>query len=62
MTERRPRLIRACPVPGCDWVQVTSWYIGGPGTVEDVAPAYLRIQAEDHMRGHAGPRRPTIVT
>lgn len=47
--ERRPHLIRVCPVPGCDWMQVTSWFVGGPDVTEAVSDVVLRAQAEAHL-------------
>jgi hypothetical protein len=47
--ERRPHLQRFCPIPGCDWVQVTSWFVGGPDVTEPVPPMYLRLEAEEHL-------------
>lgn len=47
--ERRHHLRRACPVPGCDWVQVTSWFVGGPDTTHAINDTYLRVEAEAHI-------------
>jgi len=47
--ERRPHLQRACPFPGCDWIQTTSWFIGGPDTTQTVSATYLRAEAESHF-------------
>lgn len=47
--ERRPRYRRPCPVPGCDWWQVTAWYVGGPDHTEEVSEWHLRLEAEAHL-------------
>ena len=50
--ERRPHLRRPCPLheeAGCDWWQVTSWFMGGPDTTQEVDPLFLRIEAEEHL-------------
>lgn len=61
MTERRPHLTRRCPVPGCDWVQVISWFVGGPDVTERPSDAFLRMEAEAHLVNHFAPDR-TIFT
>ena len=47
--ERRPHLRRPCPVPGCDWWQTTSWFVGGPDVTEPVSDMFLRMEAESHL-------------
>ena len=52
MTERRPHLMRPCPLreqDGCDWMQVTSWFVGGPDTTEEISETALRLEAELHF-------------
>jgi accessory colonization factor AcfC len=58
--ELRPHLRRPCPLKDshyCDWVQVTSWFVGGPATVVEVPQDQLQRDAERHMEAHYGPRR-----
>jgi hypothetical protein len=54
--ERRPHLQRACPFreqAGCDWIQTTSWFMGGPDLTQAVDPLFLRAEAEAHfMNAH----------
>jgi hypothetical protein len=50
--ERRPHLTVPCPLreqEGCDWVQVISWFVGGPDTTEAVSPTFRRMEAEAHL-------------
>lgn len=64
MTERRPHLQRKCPLAeqmNCDWVQVTSWYVGGPDNKVPVSDTFLRMEAEAHLEAHYGIQR-TIYT
>lgn len=62
MTERRPHLTRQCPVPGCDWIQVISWFVGGPDTTERVGDMRLRIEAEAHLlNAHFTPEKSIII-
>lgn len=49
LMEKRPHLQRACPFPGCDWIQTTSWFMGGPDLMQSVNPAYLMAEAESHF-------------
>lgn len=56
--ERRPRYRRPCPVPGCDWMQTTAWFVGGPDKTEEVSAAYLLMEAESHLlSSHFTPER-----
>lgn len=51
-TERRPHLRRPCPLrvqDDCDWMQTTSWYVGGPDITQEVDPLFLRAEAEAHF-------------
>lgn len=56
--ERRPHLQRPCPFhlqEGCDWVQTTSWFVGGPDVTEPINEMVLRIEAEAHfLSAHRG--------
>lgn len=50
--ERRPHLRRPCPLReshGCDWWQVTSWFVGSPEVTETISDTALRIEAEAHL-------------
>lgn len=49
LMEKRPHLQRACPFPGCDWIQTTSWFMGGPTITQEVSTTYLRAEAEAHF-------------
>lgn len=60
MKERRPHLTVRCPVTGCDWVQVTSWWTS-PETTEAVPPVFRQIEAEMHLSAAHAIRRPTII-
>jgi hypothetical protein len=61
--ERRPHLQRNCPVKGCDWKQVTSWFVGGPHRIETVSMKTLELQATAHLlQVHSVPTLPTIIT
>lgn len=60
MVERRPRFRRACPVVGCDWVQVTAWWIS-PEDSEEVPPIFLRIEAEQHVVNAHAPLPRTLI-
>lgn len=60
MPERRPHLTRPCPLHTshhCDWVQVTSWYVGGPNKTVPVPEKKLRHDAELHLESHFGLER-----
>lgn len=62
--EKRPHLTRPCPLQGkhdCDWVQVTSWFVGGPFTTVAVPQDVLEREAIDHMQRHFGPKRTWFV-
>ncbi len=48
--ERRPHLVKGCPLSGCTWRQTTSYFVGGPDKVETVDQAFLLIEWEEHMR------------
>lgn len=62
MTERRPHLQRGCPFPDCDWIQVTSWFMGGPDITAAVAPGLLMAEAERHfLTRHMGKTPPVII-
>jgi hypothetical protein len=56
--ERRPHLQRPCPFreqESCDWMQTTSWYVGGPDVTEPVSMTRLRMEAEAHfLTAHLG--------
>lgn len=56
--ERRPHLQRACPFrmqEGCEWVQTTSWFMGGPDVTEPVSGMVLQMEAEAHfLSAHRG--------
>lgn len=57
MAEQRPHLIRACPLKdqeGCDWTQVTSWYMGSPLLTQAVPKAELEDAASAHLESHFG--------
>lgn len=59
--ERRPHLQRACPFPGCDWIQTTSWYVGGPDRKQAVSGTALMTEAEAHfLHAHLGQTPPKI--
>lgn len=58
--ERRPHRLRQCPVKGCDWVQVTSWWIT-PVLTQSVDPKTLERDALDHLLTHSAPLK-TIIT
>lgn len=63
--ERRPHLRRPCPLreqDGCDWWQVTSWFVGSPDTTEAVSPWRLRAEAEQHLLTVHYRVSPTIFT
>lgn len=63
--ERRPHLRRPCPLQqqdGCDWWQVTSWFVGGPDTTAEVSEGYLRMEAEAHFLERHFYASPTIFT
>jgi hypothetical protein len=50
--ERRPRYRRPCPLAeqeGCDWWQVTEWWVGGPELSLTVSQQYLMAEAEAHL-------------
>lgn len=59
--ERRPRFWRRCPLAeshGCDWTQVTAWFVGGPDVTEEVSDFWLRAEAEQHLiYAHFTPER-----
>lgn len=55
--ERRPHLKRFCPLAkekGCDWYQVTSWYVGSPLVTQAADPALLEDEARLHLESHYG--------
>lgn len=55
--ERRPHLKRFCPLreqEGCDWEQVTSWYIGSPLITQPVPKEQLEDEARLHLEAHYG--------
>lgn len=57
-TERRPHMRKPCPVKGCDWFLVTSWFIGGPMNHVPVSAKVQELQVVTHMvteHGHSGP-------
>ena len=58
--EKRPHRIRHCPVGGCDWTQVTSWWLT-PTLHSAVDNATLEREATAHILTHAAPIR-TIIT
>jgi hypothetical protein len=62
--EKRPHLVRHCPLKDredCDWVQVTSWYVGGPHRTWTVPQDRLEAEAVKHMERHFGPKRTWFV-
>lgn len=59
--ELRPRTVRHCPQPGCDWYLVTSYFVGGPDRVRVVPKAEQQAQAGLHMREHFPPPRTFFV-
>lgn len=55
--ELRPHLKRYCPLreqEGCDWEQVTSWYVGSPLVTRAVPKAELDEAATLHIESHYG--------
>lgn len=49
-------------MPGCDWWQVTAWFVGGPDRTDEVPEAFLRMEAEAHLlNAHYTPER-TLFT
>lgn len=62
--ERRPHLRRPCPLQkdGCDWWQVTSWFVGGPDNTRAVDDMFLRMEAEAHLTSVHYTLPKTIVT
>lgn len=58
--ERREHLRRFCPLAaqtGCDWYQVTSWYVGSPFKTEAADKALLEDEAALHIESHYGLKR-----
>ncbi len=59
--ERRPHLQRLCPFPGCDWLQTTSWFVGGPLNIQPADGRKLMAEAEAHfLAAHLGQTPPKI--
>ena len=58
--QARPHRFRNCPVAGCDWTQVTSWWLT-PALDTPVDPAVLERGAVAHLLTHAAPEE-TIFT
>lgn len=57
VVERRPHLKRFCPLreqKGCDWEQVTSWYVESPLVTRPVPKEQLEDEAAAHIESHYG--------
>jgi hypothetical protein len=47
--ERRPHKRRPCMQKGCGWMQVTSWFVGGPHNIVKVSDKFLELETTAHM-------------
>lgn len=59
--ERRPKTVKNCPVKGCDWFMVTSYYVGGPNRTQAVSNEDQQRAAGEHMKVHIPPPKKIFV-
>jgi len=62
--EMRPRFRRPCPLAeqeGCDWWQVTEWFVGGPDATMEALPAQLEAEAVAHLMDAHAARFPKLI-